>query len=178
MCVLMIRWQTHSRTLNIKRIWGAVRGVVPKYQPRLWTPVVSSSRSTGKSCSTRIVNFLSYPSYFWIFCQFVLWHEDKHGVFSPKSTGTNRMEDYLPDEFVLIGCRHRTDSMQPETISFLRRGRTCTPFSSSGGPNGLTERAQIKYCLMDIDLKVDGCGHILCTTRCCCAVACAKGYRS
>ena len=28
------------------------------------------------------------------------------------------MECYLPDEVVLIGCRHRTDSMQPERNSF------------------------------------------------------------
>ena len=42
----------------------------------------------------------------------------------PKSTGTNRMQYYLPDELVLIGCRHRTDSMQPEKNSFLGRG-TC-----------------------------------------------------
>ena len=53
-----------------------------------------------------------------------------------------------------------------------------TPFSSLGGPNGPTERAQIKHCLMEIDITVDGGGHILRTTRCCCAVACAKGYRS
>ena len=43
----------------------------------------------------------------------------------PKSTGTNRMKHYLPDELVLIGCRHRTDSMQPEKSSFPGRGRTC-----------------------------------------------------
>ena len=53
-----------------------------------------------------------------------------------------------------------------------------TPFSFSGGPNGPTERAQIKYCVMEIDITVDGSGHILRTTRCCCVVACAKGYRS
>ena len=34
------------------------------------------------------------------------------------------MQYYLPDELVLIGCRHRTDSMQPEKNSFLGRG-TC-----------------------------------------------------
>ena len=59
--------------------------------------------------------------------------------------------------------------------------RTCfglTPFSSSGGPDGPTERAQVKYCLMEIDITVGGGGHILRTTRCCCAVACAKDYRS
>ena len=32
----------------------------------------------------------------------------------PKSTGTNRVEHCLPDELVVIGCRHRTVSMQPE----------------------------------------------------------------
>ena len=45
-----------------------------------------------------------------------------------------------------------------------------TPFSSSGGPNGPTERAQMKYCLMEIDITVVGGGHILRTTRCCCHV--------
>ena len=35
------------------------------------------------------------------------------------------------------------------------------PFSSSGGPNGPTERAQIKSCLMDIDITVGGGGHVL-----------------
>ena len=35
------------------------------------------------------------------------------------------------------------------------------PFSPSGGPNGPTERAQIKYCLMEIDITVDGGGHVL-----------------
>ena len=49
-----------------------------------------------------------------------------------------------------------------------------TPFSFSGGPNGPTERAQIKYCVMEIDITVDGSGHILRTTRCCCAVAARK----
>ena len=60
----------------------------------------------------------------------------------PKSAGTSRMEDYLPDEFVPIGCRHRTDSMQPEKkqISRKRKNMCLTPFSSSGGPNGPTER--------------------------------------
>ena len=29
------------------------------------------------------------------------------------------MEHYWPDEFVLIGCRYTTDSMQPEKNSFL-----------------------------------------------------------
>ena len=36
-----------------------------------------------------------------------------------------------------------------------------TPFSSSGGPNGPIERAQIKSCLIEIDITVDGGGHIL-----------------
>ena len=35
----------------------------------------------------------------------------------------NRVEYYLSDELVLIGCRHRTDSMQREKNSFLGRGR-------------------------------------------------------
>ena len=42
-----------------------------------------------------------------------------------QGTGTNRMEYYLPDELVLIGYRHRTDSMQPEKNSVLGRGRIC-----------------------------------------------------
>ena len=36
-----------------------------------------------------------------------------------------------------------------------------TPFSSSGGPNGPTERARIKSCLMEVDVTVDGGGHVL-----------------
>ena len=49
--------------------------------------------------------------------------------------------------------------------------RLClTPFSSSGGPNGPTERAQTKYCLIEIDITVDGGGHVLLMTRCCCDV--------
>ena len=40
-----------------------------------------------------------------------------------KSTWTNRMGYYLPDQFVLIGCRHRTDSMQPEKNSVVGIGR-------------------------------------------------------
>ena len=34
-----------------------------------------------------------------------------------------------------------------------------------------------EYCMMEIDVTVDGGGHILFTTRCCCAMACKKGYR-
>ena len=36
-----------------------------------------------------------------------------------------------------------------------------TPFSSSGGPNVPTDRAQITSCLMEIDIIVDGGGHVL-----------------
>ena len=36
-----------------------------------------------------------------------------------------------------------------------------TPFSSLGGPNGPTERAQIKSCLMEIDITVGVGGHVL-----------------
>ena len=36
-----------------------------------------------------------------------------------------------------------------------------TPCSSLGGPNGPTERAQIKSCLMEMDITVDGGGHLL-----------------
>ena len=36
-----------------------------------------------------------------------------------------------------------------------------TPFCSSGGPNGPTERAPIKYCLMEVDITADGGGHVL-----------------
>ena len=67
-------------------------------------------------------------------------------------------------QMVLIGCRHRTDSMQParEKHFSRKRNNTClTPFSSSGGPSGPTERAQIKSCLMEIDIAADGSGHIL-----------------
>ena len=37
------------------------------------------------------------------------------------------MEYYLPDELVLIGCRHRIDSKQPGKNCFLGRGRTSVP---------------------------------------------------
>jgi len=47
----------------------------------------------------------------------------------------------MPGELVLIGCRHRTDSMQPEKT------------------NGPTERAQIKYYLIEMDITVDGGRH-------------------
>ena len=37
-----------------------------------------------------------------------------------------------------------------------------TPLYSLGGPNGPTERAQIKSCLMEMDITVDGgSGHLL-----------------
>ena len=52
------------------------------------------------------------------------------------------------------------------------------PFSSSGGPNGPNERAQILYSFVEIDITIDGGEVILRTTRCGCAVACSKGYRS
>ena len=95
------------------------------------------------------------------------------------------MEYYLPDEFVLIGYQHRTNSMQPEKNIFLGRGRTCVwPLflrqeDRTARPNGPTERAQIKCCSIGVDITaVDGGGHILRTTRCCCTVACANGYRT
>ena len=36
-----------------------------------------------------------------------------------------------------------------------------TPFRSSEGPNGPTERAQIKSYLMEMGITVDGGGHLL-----------------
>ena len=48
------------------------------------------------------------------------------------------------------------------------------PFPCSGGQNGPIERAQIKCCLMEIDITVDGRGHILRATRCCGALASLK----
>ena len=69
-----------------------------------------------------------------------------------KSTGTNRIASYLPDELILIGCQHRTDSMQPEENSFL--GRTCVgPFfllqeDRTARPNGHQQ-----------SLVFDGDGH-------------------
>ena len=50
-----------------------------------------------------------------------LWCSQGVAYPPPRSTGTNQMEDYLPHEFVLIGCRHRTDSLQPEKTIL----RTC-----------------------------------------------------
>ena len=84
----------------------------------------------------------------------------------PKSTGTNRMEYHLLDEVVLIGCQHRTDSMQPEQDRFLGRGRKfVSPLflqeDRTARPNGPTERAQIKSCLVDIDITTDGGGCVL-----------------
>ena len=63
------------------------------------------------------------------------------------------MEYYLPDALVLIGCRHRTDSMHPEKNSFLRsRKNMCSTGRKAcvgppillylGEPNGPAERAQ------------------------------------
>ena len=46
----------------------------------------------------------------------------------------------------------------------IGRGMTCvgTRFSCSGGPDGPTERAQIKHCLMEMDITtVDGSGRLL-----------------
>ena len=36
-----------------------------------------------------------------------------------------------------------------------------TPFSSSGGPNASTERVPMKYYLMEMDVTVDGGGHLV-----------------
>ena len=66
------------------------------------------------------------------------WNELIFFLFFAGSVGT----------LILIGCRHRTDSMQPEENSFLgKRKNTClTTFSSLGEPDGPTERAQSLVC--------------------------------
>ena len=90
------------------------------------------------------------------------------------------MEYYLPDELELIGWRHRTNSMQPEKNSFLGRGRTCVwPLfllqeDRTSRPTGHKYSTRIVWWRF----IAEGGGHILRTTRCCCAVACAKRYRS
>ena len=70
------------------------------------------------------------------------------------------MEYYLPDELIVIGCRHRTGSLKPERKRFCRETKNMcwTPFSCSGGPNGPTERAQNKVLF-------DGVGHHCCRRR-------------
>ena len=68
--------------------------------------------------------------------------------------------------------------MQPEKNSFLARGGTCVlPFFFVRRTER-PDRTDTNKALMEIDITVDGGGHILRTTRCCCAVACAKRYRS
>ena len=91
----------------------------------------------------------------------------QRSCFNPptESTETNRMGYYMSDKLVLIGCRYRTDSMQPEKNSLVGRGRTCVgPLlilqeDRTARPNGPTEQAQIKPCLMDVDIAVHGGGH-------------------
>ena len=53
-----------------------------------------------------------------------------------------------------------------------------TPFSSSGEPNASTERAPIKYCLMEMGIAVDGGGHLLRTNLLLCRSVCERFYRS
>ena len=118
----------------------------------------------------------------------------------PKRTGTNRMQYYLPDELVLIGCRHRTASMQPEKNSFqpIGRRRTClvqlgplhdfiypnmswtpfffTDFRRTERPDRTgTSKVLFDGDLTSLQIEVDTFGA---PTRCCRDVACAKGYRS
>ena len=78
----------------------------------------------------------------------------------------------------LFGDIERFHAAREKQFSRKSKNMCLAPFSSSAGPNGPTERAQIKYCLMEIDITVDGSGHILRTTRWYCAVAWAKGHRS
>ena len=67
--------------------------------------------------------------------------------------------DWLPTSKRFYAAREKQFSRK-------RRITRLTPFSSAGGPNGPTERAQIKHCLMEIDITLDGGGPILRTTRC------------
>ena len=67
---------------------------------------------------------------------------------------------------------------------FSRKGKKCVgPLflleeDRTARPNGPTERAQMNYYFMEIDITVDEVDTFCAQTRCCCAVACAKGYRS
>ena len=89
------------------------------------------------------------------------------------------MRDYLPEELALIGCPHRTDSMQPEKAVFQEEEEhVLDPYSFFRRPNGPIERVQLKSCLMDKDVAVDRCEHLLRTITLLFVVACAKGYLS
>ena len=119
---------------------------------------------------------------------YLQWHQFAYprislteGVLTPlrRALGRTELNIYLPDELVLIACRHRTDSMQPVKNSVL--GRTCvwdpyfflrrTERPDRMGTNEVLFNG-------DFDITVSGGGHILRTTHCCCAVACAKRYLS
>ena len=83
----------------------------------------------------------------------------------PESLGralapSREQRNYLPDELVRSGCRHQTDSLQPEKNSFLGRGKhICVgPRFSSLCP---TERAHLTSYLMEMDITVVGGGHML-----------------
>ena len=49
-----------------------------------------------------------------------------------------------------------------------------TPFSSSGGPNASTERVPMKYYLMEMDVTVDGGGHLVRTNLLLCRSMCKR----
>ena len=122
--------------------------------------------------------------YDWLWSFVMLSRDTRNGwgrVLTPlqRALGRTELNIYLPDELVLIACRHRTDSMQPVKNSVL--GRTCvwdpyfflrrTERPDRMGTNEVLFNG-------DFDITVSGGGHILRTTHCCCAVACAKRYLS
>ena len=58
----------------------------------------------------------------------------------PKSTGTNRMDYYLPDELVQK-TSNRFHAAREKQFTRKRKNMCLTTVSASAGPNGPTERA-------------------------------------
>ena len=73
----------------------------------------------------------------------------------PKSTGTNRTGYYVPDEFAPIGCRNRTDSMQPEKKAVPNP----QPLLLFRRTERLDRTGAHKSRLMEMDATADGGGH-------------------
>ena len=88
------------------------RHFLPLKLQRRATAVVTVIVTTTLLLSLKLFHFITSPRYFT--CSSPL----RAFLNPPKSTGTNRIEYYFPNESVLIGCRHGTDSMQPEKNNF------------------------------------------------------------
>ena len=95
------------------------------------------------------------------------------------------MEYCLPDELVLIGWRHRTDSMQPEKTVFQEEEEHVLEpfffFRRTERPDRMGTNKVPGTRLIEMDITVDEGGHLMRTNTllpCRGVVACAKGYRS